>query len=184
GPWRYLPLRRGEMWQEKSRAKKKEEQKKRNREKAEKKMRDYSREHLLFKFHFRDDKEVAQRIRQGRSDFITGTGWGFFDKFFSFLYALGFLALLDIKAKGYERMMLPLVKLLTTYSLKILLGISSMNQVPFLLFREIALLQMIGFTAQEIKEGICNRGKGKSVPPWCTDSLACCRLYISAPRNL
>lgn len=152
------------MRQEKSRAKKKEEQKKRNREKAEKKMRDYSREHLLFKFHFRDDKEVAQRIRQGRSDFITGTGWGFFDKFFSFLYALGFLALLDIKAKGYERMMLPLVKLLTTYSLKILLGISSMNQVPFLLFREIALLQMIGFTAQEIKEGICNRGKGKSVP--------------------
>lgn len=127
-------------------------------------MRDYSREHLLWQFHFRDDKEVAQRIRQGRSDLITGTGWGFFDKFFSFLYALGFFSLLDIKAKGYQRMMLPLVKLLTTYSLKILLGISSMNQVPSLLFREIALLQMIGFTAREIREGICNRGKGKSAP--------------------
>jgi hypothetical protein len=80
---------RGPKRQEKSRAKKKEEQKNRNRKKAEKKRRDYSREHLLFKFHFRDDKEVAQRIRQGRSDFITGTGWGFFDKFFSFLLRPG-----------------------------------------------------------------------------------------------
>jgi hypothetical protein len=80
---------RGPKRQEKSRAKKKEEQKNRAQKKAEKKMRDYSREHLLFKFHFRDDKEVAQRIRQGRSDFITGTGWGFFDKFFSFLLRPG-----------------------------------------------------------------------------------------------
>jgi len=64
------------MRQEKSRAKKKEEQKKRNQKKPEKKRRDYSREHLLWQFHFRDDREVAQRIRQGRSDFITGTEAG------------------------------------------------------------------------------------------------------------
>lgn len=127
-------------------------------------MKDYSREELIFQFHFRDDKEVAQRIRQGRSELITGTGWGFFDKFFAFLYSLGFFPVLNLETKGYQRMMLPLVKLLTTYSVKILLGISSMNQVPPLLFREIALLKMIGFTASQIKEGISNRGKKKSTP--------------------
>jgi len=48
--------------------------------------------------------------------------------------------------------------------MKILLGISSANKIPLLLFREIALLQMIGFAATHIKEGSCNRGKGKSAP--------------------
>jgi len=47
---------------------------------------------------------------------------------------------------------------------KILLGISSMNKIPALLFREIALLSMIGFTATQIKNGSCKRGKGKSIP--------------------
>jgi len=146
------------------RAQKKEEKKRNNSRRQRVATGDYSREYLQWRFHFRDDRAAAQRIRQGRSEFITGTGWGFFDKFFSFLYALGFFPLLDIKSSGYQMMMLPLVKLLTTYSLKILLGISSMNQVQSLLFREIALLQMIGFTAKEIREGICNRGKGKSLP--------------------
>ena len=60
--------------------------------------------------------------------------------------------------------MLPVVILITTYSMKILLGISSMNKIPSLLFREIALLSMIGFTATQTKNGSCDRGKGKSTP--------------------
>lgn len=60
--------------------------------------------------------------------------------------------------------MIPVVMLITTCSVKILLGISSMNKIPSLLFREIALLSMIGFTATQIKNGSCNRGKGKSIP--------------------
>ena len=54
--------------------------------------------------------------------------------------------------------MLPLTKLIITYSVKILLGISSMNKIPNLLFREVALLSMIGFTATLDKERlVCKR---------------------------
>lgn len=143
---------------------KKEEKKAKNRNKPERKKREYSREHLVWQFHHRNDKKVAQKIREGDVDLITGTGWGFFDKFFAFLFALGFFSVVSIEGNGYQRKMLSIVMLLTTYSTKILFGISSMNQVPHLLFREIGLLKMIGFTATQIEKGICKRGKGKSVP--------------------
>ena len=119
---------------------------------------------IFWKFHERNDKKVARAVREGNTDTITGTGWGFLDRFFCFLYSIGFLKIIDIKSAGYKRIMLPIVMLITTYSMKILLGISSMNKIPALLFREIALLRMIGFTATQIKNGSCKRGKGKSIP--------------------
>ena len=39
-----------------------------------------------------------------------------------------------------------------------------MNKIPDLLFREVSLLKLIGFTAIQIKEGSCRRGKGGSIP--------------------
>jgi len=119
---------------------------------------------IFWKFHQRNDKKVARAVRDGNVDTITGTGWGFLDNFFYFLYSIKFFKIIDIKSVGYKRIMLPLVMLITTYSMKILLGISSMNKIPALLFREIALLSMIGFTATQIKNGSCKRGKGKSIP--------------------
>lgn len=121
-------------------------------------------EEIFWKFHQRNDKKVAKAIREGAIDTITGTGWGFLDRFFYFLYSIRFFKIIDIKSAGYKRIMIPVVMLITTYSMKILLGISSMNKIPSLLFREIALLSMIGFTATQIKNGSCNRGKGKSIP--------------------
>jgi len=118
---------------------------------------------IFWKFHERNDKKVAKAVRQGNIDTITGTGWGFLDKFFCFLYSIRFFKITDIKSSGYKRIMLPLVMLITTYSMKILLGISSMNRIPNLLFREVALLSMIGFTATQIKNGSCKRGKKKSI---------------------
>jgi len=99
---------------------------------------------IFWKFHQRNDKKVAKAVREGNVDTITGTGWGFLDNFFYFLYSIRFLKIIDIKSAGYKRIMLPLVMLITTYSMKILLGISSMNKIPALLFREVALLRMIG----------------------------------------
>lgn len=119
---------------------------------------------ILWKYHERNDRKVARAVRDGEVDSITGTGWGFLDKFFYFLFSIGFFKITDIRSAGYKRIMLPLTILITTYSVKILLGISSVNKIPSLLFREIALLQMIGFTATQIKEGSCDRGKGKSAP--------------------
>ena len=119
---------------------------------------------IFWRFHERNDKKVAKAVREGNIDTITGTGWGFLDKFFYFLYSIRFFDITDIKSTGYRRIMLPLTKLIITYSVKILLGISSMNKIPNLLFREVSLLSMIGFTATQIKNGLCKRGKGKSIP--------------------
>ena len=115
-------------------------------------------EEIYWKFHERNDKKVAKAVREGDIDTITGTGWGFLDRFFYFLYSIRFFKITDIKSTGYRRIMLPLTMLITTYSIKILLGISSMNKIPNLLFREVALLSMIGFTATLDKERlVCKR---------------------------
>jgi hypothetical protein len=120
---------------------------------------------LLFRYHERDDRKVAKRIREGETDFITGTGWALLDKFFVFLEEMGFHKVCEeIKGEGYERIMVALVRLLTTYSTKVLLGIAHLKQVPELLFQDVGILKRIGFTATQMKEGICKRGKGKSKP--------------------
>ena len=115
---------------------------------------------LLFRYHERNDREVAKRIRAGETDFITGTGWALLDKFFVFLREIGFYNVLEkTEGEGYQRIMVTLVRLLTTYSAKVLLGIAPLRQVPMLLFKDVGLLKQIGFTASEISEGICKRGK-------------------------
>jgi Transposase DDE domain len=139
--------------------------KRRNMSRYARKRNSYSREKAKWKFYCRNEKKVAQELREGRATCGAGTGWGFFDKFYIFLWNLGFFVILEkIEGEGYERVLISITKLLLTYSIKILLGITSLNKVPYLLFREIALLQLIGFTALEIKEGVCKRGKGKSQP--------------------
>ena len=66
-------------------------------------MRDEQRQ-LLFRYHERDDREVARRIRAGETDFITGTGWALLDKFFIFLEEIGFYDVLrEVKGEGYQR---------------------------------------------------------------------------------
>ncbi|MCL4416210.1 MAG: transposase [Actinobacteria bacterium] len=121
-------------------------------------------EKLNWKFYERNDKKVSGLVREGALDTITETGWGFLDRFFAFLNEIGFFKIIDVEGKGYKRILIPLVRLITTYSVKILLGISSMNKIPDLLFREVSLLKLIGFTADQIKEGSCKRGKGGSIP--------------------
>jgi hypothetical protein len=53
---------------------------------------------------------------------------------------------------------------LATYELKVILGIVSMNQVGIKLFRETALLRLVGYTTQQLQDGICKRGYGDSKP--------------------
>jgi len=120
---------------------------------------------LLFRYYDRDDVKVARMIREGKTDFIAETGWALLDKFFIFLEEVGFYGVLKkVEGEGYERMMVALVRLLTTYSAKVLLGIAYLREVPVFLFKDIGLMKKIGFTATQIREGICKRGKGKSRP--------------------
>jgi len=71
---------------------------------------------------------------------------------------LSFYALLDIEGTGFKRVMIPVARLIMTYQLKILLGIPSINLVPTKLFREVALLKLIGYTTTQMQAGFCQRG--------------------------
>lgn len=112
----------------------------------------------------RNQQEVIKRLLDGNYEMVTGKGWGFFDEFFTFLWHIGFLSLLNIEGVGFKRKMIALTKLLMTYSTKILLGISSMNAVPEKLFGDIGLLKLLGFTVRQIKEGFSERGKYEEGP--------------------
>ena len=90
---------------------------------------------------------------------VAMSGWGFVAGFLAFLDEICFFALLDIEGKGFQRMMIPVARLIMTYELKILMGIPAINLVPTRLFRQTALLRLIGYTATEMRAGFCRRGK-------------------------
>jgi hypothetical protein len=81
-----------------------------------------------------------------------------------FLMVLGFWEVLNIDGQGFKRKMVSVCQLLATYELKVLLGIVSMNQVEVKLFREVALLRLIGYTTQQLSGGICKQGYGEHKP--------------------
>jgi len=106
----------------------------------------------------RDQQEVARRLTAGRIDLVTISGWGIVSSFLAFLDELSFFALLDLEGKGFKRVLIPIARLILTYQLKIFLGIGAINLVPAKLFREIALLQLIGDTTTQMQVGFCQRG--------------------------
>lgn len=101
---------------------------------------------------------MAQRLAGGRVELVTVSGWGFVASFLSFLEQLEFCALLEIEGTGFQRVMIPIARLIMTYQLKVLLGIPAINLVPTKLFREIALLRLIGYTTIQLRAGFCQRG--------------------------
>jgi Transposase DDE domain len=105
-----------------------------------------------------DQQAVAQRLTAGRIDLVTVSGWGFVAPFLAFLDRVGYCALLDLEGQGFVRVMIPIARLVLTYHLKVLLGIGSINLVPTKLFRELALLQLIGYTTTQLQAGYCQRG--------------------------
>ena len=140
-------------------------QKRRNNKKACSKNYDWNG-------YTRNQQEVAKRIGAGDYEMITGTGWGFLDRFFIFLFSIGFFSSLEVEGSGFERIMIPLAQLFVTYEMKILLGIQSVNKISGYLFRDTALLMIIGFTAKQIKEGFCDRDRGKREGPMNSQTLA------------
>ncbi len=145
---------------------------KRARKRGERRASRKNRQYLAWNHLTRNQKEVAQRTMAGDYRRIGPAGWGFLDKFLIFIKTTGFLECLDVSGEGYVRRMITIAKLLLTYQMKILMGISSMNQVPQLLFGDIGLLMMLGYTAEQIENGHCKRGKGKKKGPIHKDTLA------------
>jgi hypothetical protein len=112
----------------------------------------------------RNQEGIARRLMAGEVPLVMATAWGFVEGLLDFLRALGFWEVLAIEGQGFERKMVSVCQLLATYELKVLLGIVSMNQVPARLFREVALLRLIGYTSQQLSGGICKRGYGDHKP--------------------
>lgn len=126
-----------------------------------------------WQFYERAQREVYKKLKaRERPQAVVGAGWGFLDHFFIFLFSLGFFARIDFRPKQVKRMMVPMLLMILTYEVKQLMGISSMNQLQEHLFRDTALLKIIGFTARQIQEGFCQRGKGKRKGPIHRDTLA------------
>ena len=126
-----------------------------------------------WQFYKRAQREVYRKLKaRERPEAVVGAGWGFLDHFFIFLFSLGFFARIDFRPKRVKRVMIPTVLMILTYEVKQLMGISSMNQLEEHLFRDTALLKIIGFTARQIQEGFCCRGKEKRRGPMHRDTLA------------
>lgn len=94
---------------------------------------------------------------------MTPSGIGVADEFFALMDQVGILDRLTVKGT-YQREMVPMALLMTTYSAKVIMGISSQNQLSTHLFRDAGLLRLIGYTAKQIEEGFCKRGKGRTHP--------------------
>jgi hypothetical protein len=137
-------------------------------------------ERLCWQAARRDDARVARRLyRKQVVDGVYRLDEGaLLDDFFHFLRKLGVLDLMEgVQGKALQREMVPVVQYLLLYGLKTLCGIESMNALPALLFSDEALMQLVGFNAQQVRHGVCQRGAAKrqhprTEGPICPDTLA------------
>jgi len=119
---------------------------------------------ISWRYYTRDDGYVRERFLNKDFDTIETTGIGNFDGLFAFLLEIDFFSLFDFRPDCRKRIMIPLVYLLSTYSLKVILRISSLNRIDSFLFKDRALLEMIGFTGAHFEKGFLWRNKGKHLP--------------------
>ena len=136
----------------------------------------------------RSQKEVAKRLwlrnRQpllaGEVSMVGGTGWSFVEPFLAFLGEVGFYEVIQIDGERFMRKMMAVSLLILTYevmvancaTIKVLLGLAGMNCVGTTLFRDIALLKLIGYTSQQLQEGFCQQGYGDKQKPMHKNVLA------------
>jgi Transposase DDE domain len=128
----------------------------------------------------RDDTQVARRLyRKQLVDGIYHLDEGaLLDDFFHFLEQVGVMAwLAEVHGTAIQRAMVPFVQYVLLYSLKTLCGSESINALPAWLFSDVALMPLVGFNAQQVREGVCQRGatkrQGERLPgPIGPDALA------------
>lgn len=120
----------------------------------------------------RNQKEVAGRIFEGEVTMVTSASWAFFEQFLVFLNEVGFFEVICVDGATFYRKMIGMALLIMTYEVKVLLGIASINQVPTRLFRDRALLLLIGYTADHLASGFCCRGNEDKQKPMHKNTLA------------
>lgn len=118
----------------------------------------------------RNQEAVAAAIARKEYTDMTPTGTAVVDEFFALMDQIGILNRLEVEGQ-YQRRLVPIVLLIVTYCARVIMGLSSQNQMPTHLFRDAGLLRRIGYTAKQIEEGFSKRGKGRT-PPVHKDTVA------------
>jgi hypothetical protein len=83
----------------------------------------------------------------------------------------------EVQGTAVQREMVPFVQYVLLYSLKTLFGIKSMRPLTTLLFSAAALMRLVGFNAQQVRRGVCQRGAARrqtprTAEPICPDTAA------------
>src|SRR3989442_1779334 len=118
-------------------------------------------ERLSWQLARRDDQRVAQGLYAGEviEEMHELSEAGLLDEFFVFLEEVGMMAVLErMELPGVQRVLVPAVQFVLLYLLKVLFGGESMNALPRWLFSNIALMELVGFNARQVEEGLTKRG--------------------------
>ena len=122
------------------------------------------KEESFWTYYKKDNHAVKERLLEGDYDKASMTGLGNFDGLFCFLNETGFFRLFDFRPDCRQRVMIPTVYMLSTYSLKVISELSSLNSIDEQLFKDRGVLEMGGFTGVHFDRGFSNRNKGKHLP--------------------
>ena len=118
-------------------------------------------ERLSWQLARRDDKRVAQALYAGEEveEMHELSEAGLLDEFCVFLEEIGLMAVVEeLDVPGVQRVLVPTVQFVLLYLLKVLYGGQSMNELPRVLFSNVALMELVGFNAQQVEEGLTKRG--------------------------
>src|SRR6266446_876669 len=116
---------------------------------------------LNWQVAWRDDRKVGQALYAGEpiEEMHHLSDAGLLDEFFVFLKDLGMLeAFEQVSQSGVKRTLVPTVQFVLLYFLKVLLGGESMNELPRVLFSDLALMELVGFNAHQCESGLTKRG--------------------------
>jgi Transposase DDE domain len=121
-------------------------------------------ERLSWQLAYRDDTRVAQALYDGEEieEMHELSEAGLLDEFFAFLEEVGMMALLErMELPAVQRVLIPTVQFVLLYLLKVLFGHESMNELPRVLFSNLALMELVGFNARQVEEGLTKRGEAR-----------------------
>ena len=121
-------------------------------------------ERLSWQLAYRDDARVGQALYAGAEieEMHELSEAGLLDEFFVFVEQVGMMAVLEqVQLPGVQRVLVPTVQFVLLYMLKVLFGGQSMNELPRWLFSNVALMELVGFNARQVEEGLTKRGDGQ-----------------------
>jgi hypothetical protein len=118
-------------------------------------------ERLWWEVARRDDARVARRL--DRTPLVEGVyrldEGAVLDDVLHFLDALGVMGWLsDVHGTAMPREMVPFVQDRLRYGLKTVCGIERIHALPALLCSDEARMRWVGFNAQQVRHGVCQRG--------------------------